>query len=66
MSYEYYLQCYENQEPQDISTQKILEIFEPYIVRSDATYLDLEFDELNHCSRTATHLLFYNLRLRPI
>jgi hypothetical protein len=50
MSYEYYLQACENQGPQEVPTQTVIEIFEPYIVRRDPTCLDLEFDELNNCS----------------
>lgn len=52
MSYEYFLQACENQMPQGVPTQKIIEIFEPYIVSRNAElhYLDLEFDTLNHCS----------------
>lgn len=52
MSYEYYLQACENQAPQEIPTHKIVEIFEPYIVsrNTEFNYLDLVFDDLNHCS----------------
>jgi hypothetical protein len=50
MSYEYYLQACENQGPQEVPTQKVLKIFEPYIVKRDSTCLDLEFDIQNHCT----------------
>jgi hypothetical protein len=50
MSYEYYLQACENQKPQEVPTQKILDIFDRYVVRRDPDYLDLEFDDQNHCT----------------
>jgi hypothetical protein len=50
MSYEYYLQACEDQGPQQVLTEPILAIFAPFIVKRDATYIDLEFDEMNQCT----------------
>jgi|SRR5579859_7502959 len=50
MSYEYYLQACEDQAPQLISTDNILAVFAPYTVRKAPTFIDLAFDEMNHCT----------------
>lgn len=50
MAYEYFLQSSENKEPQQVSIDRVLAVFAPFIVKRDATYIDLEFDEMNRCT----------------
>jgi hypothetical protein len=50
MSYEYFLQAHLNYGSQEISTEKILSIFEEHITAKDESYIDLQFDQENNCT----------------
>jgi hypothetical protein len=50
MSYDYFLQACLNTNPHQIPTERILAIFEPYIVNKRPDYLEVEFEQNNHCT----------------
>jgi len=63
MSYEYFLQAHLLGENQPIATDKIVQVFAPYIADRGESFLDLAFDDSNQCtiyldleSPTTSHL----------
>lgn len=50
MSYDYFLQAFEEQEAQEIATEKVLTVFAPYVTEKADSYVDLVFDADNRCT----------------
>jgi hypothetical protein len=49
MSYDYFLQACLEHNPQEIPTERILAIFEPFIIDKGPDYIELEFEKNNRC-----------------
>ncbi|MBW8684361.1 hypothetical protein [Chitinophaga rhizophila] len=50
MSYDYFLQAHLHSGSEMIATEKILAIFEIYVVAKDSSYIDLRFDDDSTCT----------------
>jgi hypothetical protein len=50
MSYDYFLQGCLDHNPQPLPTGRILAIFEPFIVDRGPDYIELAFDDKQHCT----------------
>jgi hypothetical protein len=50
MSYDYFLQAYLHKDDQEISTEKILRIFERFITKKEDGCIEVQFDDKNSCT----------------